>query len=868
MQKLIKLKLWDEMTTLDDLWVRGIVDSDSPSDVYILYNKIYELDDDTLRILGLPTIRLQVMIKVLGNLISSQFNVYWQPSVNGRTWGHWQRYGPFVQLGEEQFLLSSSQLRLIEVLEKALITDEQLTRARFLDRIKKLSDSPNILIDSFVSDEEFNFPEKVGFDVIAGDNTMLQIKPTLLGIDQTIQNVLPDVIGDRIAVNSGNKRTYIYPDKGTQSIYKSVPRMITDSDVPAFIDNPLAYLPDNVEFDEDAFSKRVKGLKVLRSSVMPYIHIEKTDDNGDWFDFAVGATISSDNSAEESVAHNITTAEFEMLVDNAIQNNTPYVLVNGEWIKVDADVGMQFIQKLSKLKELDSREKQHIDRKKLRVVLDIFDNLAGVEYSEEFAREKEKSESDAIYPLPKSLNAILRPYQYQGYTFICANKTSNMGALIADDMGLGKTVQVIAYLAHLLETSQLFPALIVLPAALIDNWIVEFTKFLPSLSLSSIYVHQGSQRTKDSMVIASYGVVLTTYETLARDQVMLGKVHWSVIICDEAQKIKNFKTQAACAAKGMKADMKMALTGTPVENRLAELWSIVDFVQPGLLKSYSWFAKEYERPIQRDDENAEALSNALVKHINPIFLRRTKEAAIGNELPPLTEHQVYVPLSNKQSCIYSQIIDDYSANPKMALACIQKLLSVCGHPALVSDPILDSRILVTEAPKLKATLDLLEGIRDKREKAIVFTKMHRMQSILRLVIYKEFGINAMTINGSVHESRVDIINSFSAVPGFNVIILSPRAAGVGLNIIGANHVIHYTREWNPAVENQATDRVYRIGQTRPVEVYYPICTSDAFITAEVRLNELLNKKKELMKKVIIPSNLDISVEEMADVLAK
>ena len=206
---------------------------------------------------------------------------------------------------------------------------------------------------------------------------------------------------------------------------------------------------------------------------------------------------------------------------------------------------------------------------------------------------------------------------------MCSQYDAQMGSLLADDMGLGKTAQVIAFMLHLRDLGKLKPALIVVPAVLIENWVSEIRKFGPSDIYP--YTHSGPQRYKSPDIINTYEVVITTYETLSRDQMIMGQIHWAFMACDETQKIKNFRTLAACAVKAMNADCRIAMTGTPVENRLGELWSIVDYVQPGLLKEYTWFKKEFEEPIQLHKENAEEKTAELVDLINPIFLRRLKE---------------------------------------------------------------------------------------------------------------------------------------------------------------------------------------------------------------------------------------------------
>jgi len=301
---------------------------------------------------------------------------------------------------------------------------------------------------------------------------------------------------------------------------------------------------------------------------------------------------------------------------------------------------------------------------------------------------------------------------------------------------------------------------------------------------------------------------------------------------------------------------------------LSELWSIVDFVQPGLLDGYKTFKQTYETPISINSEDKDCLVDKLVTQLNPIFIRRTKEDVLSDALPKKEELVVPIEIDYASENFYRMIISDIGSEKQMILATITKLLMLCSHPKLVAggDILEGANELIETSPKLAWTVETLDKIFQKNEKVIIFTKYTKMQAILRYVIYEKFGIDAKIINGDVTGNRAGMVDDFSRIQGASVLILSPRAAGVGLTITAANHVIHYTREWNPAVENQATDRAYRIGQNKPVTVYYPIIRASDFTTVEERLDELLASKRELMKSVIVPANLEIKIDEFADVL--
>lgn len=244
-------------------------------------------------------------------------------------------------------------------------------------------------------------------------------------------------------------------------------------------------------------------------------------------------------------------------------------------------------------------------------------------------------------------------------------------------MGLGKTAQVISLIAYLMENHELQPLLVVVPLAIIENWVQELKKFLPDLDL--IYIHRGPGRLKDHHAIEKYNVTIVGYETLARDQVTFGKIKWSYIICDETQKIKNFNTLASNAVKGMNAEHKIAMTGTPIENNLSELWSIVDFIQPGLLGSHKYFVREYERPLKHAYDAA--LADELIEKIKPVFIRRTKTDVLSEVLPEKEETTIPVELSELQRDMYIDILNQVhngEIDNGMKLASIQKLIEVCS----------------------------------------------------------------------------------------------------------------------------------------------------------------------------------------------
>src|SRR5699024_5283677 len=372
---------------------------------------------------------------------------------------------------------------------------------------------------------------------------------------------------------------------------------------------------------------------------------------------------------------------------------------------------------------------------------------------------------------------------------------------------LGKTIQVIAYLLYLKEQNKLTPTLLVLPKTLIENWVNELHKFTPSIS-KNIYRHIGPNRLKDHQQISSYDIILTTYHTLSRNQMILGRIDWQMVICDEAQAIKNPSTANSNAIKALKNRGRLALTGTPVENNLTELWSIIDFVQPGTLGSLKDFRDEYEDKLE--DESAYSdIQNSIEEKIKYIYLRRTKSGELKDQLPNKIDYKIPVSIGKEQNRLYQGYINQVKTEEISGLQAIQRLKMLCSHPALIDDGLKD--INPKRIPKLLETIKILQRVEKLDEKAIIFTEYRKMQAILKIELLMTFGIEAAVINGASGH-RQSIVDDFNKKSGFDILILSPKAAGTGLTITSANHVIHYTRWWNPAVENQATDRVYRIGQ--------------------------------------------------------
>jgi hypothetical protein len=524
----------------------------------------------------------------------------------------------------------------------------------------------------------------------------------------------------------------------------------------------------------------------------------------------------------------------------------------------------------------------------------LLSNIQGVDFAE--GRSAALSSEGRHPVLPSSLNPAFKllPHQLDGVawlqTLFEASRSFNCrGAVLADDMGLGKTFQLLTLMAWARETTPgIEPMLVVAPVSLLENWKEEAGKFfhpgsLPILTaygddIASLRVPRESidarLRTEDGLTRflkpkwrGDACIVLTTYETLRDLEFSFAAERWSIMVCDEAQKIKNPAAMVTRAAKKQNVAFKIACTGTPVENTLADLWCLFDFVQAGMLGALNDFGRRYRKPIEAHTDEEKARVAELRKLIAPQILRRTK-AEVAKDLPQkiVVESCRKLPLSVKQRELYSRAIEIFkkrsepgaNAPFKNHLGLLHYLRLICTDPrrhglnVFKPEPLAEYRM---HAPKLDWLLTELKGIEQKGEKVIVFCEFRNIQRLLQHYIDQAFGLRPDIINGdtaasaSHAHSRQKRIRAFQEKAGFGVIILSPVAVGFGVNIQAANHVVHYTRPWNPAKEDQATDRAYRIGQTKDVYVYYPVVCAD-FTTFDVKLDRLLEEKRVLAKDML------------------
>ncbi len=448
----------------------------------------------------------------------------------------------------------------------------------------------------------------------------------------------------------------------------------------------------------------------------------------------------------------------------------------------------------------------------------------------------------------------LRDYQSKGVAWLCYLRDAGYGALLADDMGLGKTVQVIAYLLHSRKQADDAPSLIICPTSLLGNWAAELARFAPGLRT---LVHHGAERDGAAAFAARAGcadVILTSYALAWRDHGALCKGAWHSVILDEAQNIKNPFTKQSTHVKRIRASHRVALTGTPIENRLADLWSIVDFLNPGHFPCWQEFNDSFARPIEeRGDSRRAGLLKAAV---GPLMLRRMKtDRGIARELPKKTEQVEWCALTEEQATLYQAVVDETLRAVKdddrmVILAAITKLKQICNHP---SNYLKDTRALAERSGKVERLRDLAASIIENGESCVVFTQFAEMASLLADDLRQRVGAPVGLIHGGIPRAERDrVVAEFQRGGGARILVCSLKVGGTGLNLTAANHAIHFDHWWNPAVETQASDRVHRIGQDRHVFIH-------AFVTRgtlEERIMDLLRSKRALAEAIIGKGALD------------
>lgn len=534
---------------------------------------------------------------------------------------------------------------------------------------------------------------------------------------------------------------------------------------------------------------------------------------------------------------------------------SPLVNVKGHWMHINA---AEIKAVLAFIKQQQKKSATVGDAIKLAIGAGISFDDVDVEVEAEgglgslIQQMKEPARLEELQE-PAGFIGKLRPYQRRGYAWMHFLKRWGFGSCLADDMGLGKTVQTLAMIQKAVTEGESKPVLLVCPTSVLHNWMREAERFTPELK---VLLHHGGKRLRgiDFIELASHQhVVLCSYALLLRDIPELEEIPWSGVILDEAQNIKNSETKQAHAARRLASGYKVALTGTPVENTVGDLWSIMEFLNPGLLGTQNGFRKHFLMPIQvgRDPHAIHRLKRIT----QPFILRRLKtDKSIIDDLPEKIEMNVFCSLTKEQVSLYSAVLKDMERKIQFAegierkgliLATLVKLKQICNHPAQF---LADNSMLTGRSGKLDRLMEIIEEVQANREKVLIFTQFAEMGGLLQRYFEEMLGEEVLFLHGGVSpKHRSEMVQRFQLDgQGPNIFVLSLKAGGVGLNLTAANHVIHYDRWWNPAVENQASDRAFRIGQKKQVQVRKFVAAG----TLEEKINNLIESKRTLAEDVV------------------
>ena len=902
----------------------------SDSEIFMPCEEVCRLDFVEQSLLGLPEpYPFDLEIGSRGTLNEPEFRYNYQFLQPDRKPLHPERIGCVLRLTAEwAYLLTGEQFSLLEELDafnkqEAHDKNFEANLLKFAT-IKGLATQTGAALDRYLNQENVVAPRTVRLRLReAGDG--IEIIPDVDGVDGAKFEEVFDKFPNPEAVYNISQpegaRTRVLFRKEQREALDSVKRFrrVSREELDKIAKQPQAYFnPDIVELDPTtdeplSFSDRVRAIGVYQPKVYPFISPYKSE----W----IPGIIVEDKDGKRTkipVKDQRELDELKGLIDRA--NRTGKKMVtwkDGQLPVSEVERYLPFIEK-----QLKRRKKPPCPDEKLEPpVLIIEENIEDPGYVQPTPDPPVKEPfRHLLEPSPNLKQGVeLLAHQEEGVAWTQQLwEKKYPGGLLADDMGLGKTLQVLCFLEwHNTKYRSQQPYLIVAPIVLLENWQAEYPKFFDGGTLDFITLYgnglqafkreinheipefEGAERIPELRRrrgalevdrLRTAKLVLTTYETVRDFQLDLGLIPWAAVVIDEAQRIKTPGALVTNAVKALKTDFRLALTGTPVENSLMDLWCITDFVAPGYLDSAKNFDRDFCRPLKHPDTDIRALGDQIRQRIGVHFKRRLK-TDILQDLPEkhihVQECQLEMPSNQGDRYVATlQSVHESEStgpeSPNSILRVLHQLRDISDHPLLADSqweevPTPD---LIEQSAKLLVTVKLLKKIADDGEKVILFAERRKTQHLLKRVIQERFGLaNISIVNGdtpgsaqrgnSMKMSRQQAVNRFQAIPGFNAIIMSPLAAGVGLNITEANHVIHYSRWWNPAKEDQASDRVYRIGQTRPVHIYLPMATHPKFPTFDVVLHELLERKRQLSQGTLFPTEqAEVTRTEILDELRR
>ena len=885
--------------------------------IHLPSDEVCRLDFVEQELLALPEpYPFDLEIRSFGTLNEPTFRYNYQFLKPDRKPLHPKRIGCILRLTEEwAYLLTHEQFVLLEELDAFNRREgaDKSFQSNLLEfaKIKGLANQTGAELERYLNQEEIVAPKTVRLRLRESGDTV-EIIPEVAGVDnekfEAVFDKFPNPETTYNLPQPDGGRTRVLFQKKQREALQAVKRYrcVSREQLAEIAKEPQAYFdPEVIELDPTdetpSFSERVREIGIYQPRVYPFVSPYKSQ----W----IPGILVDDGTETQTKIQIKTDAELEKLqqaIEEAKQADQTHLTWEGKKLPVsEVEQHLPFIEKQLKHRKKPSRRP---DEKSETVVLIIEENIDDSDYVETSDSSIEEPFRHLLeFPPNLKQEFKLLPHQEEGLAWAQQLwEKEYPGGLLADDMGLGKTLQVLCFLewhhakSHLQE-SQRKPYLIVAPIALLENWAAEYPKFFDKGTLDFITLYGKELQTfkcdpSDALTphvpeiegaelhrqrgrldvkrLRSADLVLTTYETVRDFQLDLGLIPWATVVIDEAQWIKTPGTLVTNALKALKTDFRLALTGTPVENSLMDLWCITDFVAPGYLDSAKSFNRNFCLPLENPETDIRALGEQVRERIG-IHLKRRLKSDILKELP---EKHIHVEECQKkmpseqvtryqaalQSTQESESAEVQSRN--RILQVLHQLRDISDHPLLADSQWeqLPTSELIAQSAKLIVTVKLLERIVRADEKVILFAERRKTQHLLAHVIREQFSLeNVSIVNGdtpgstqrenSMKMSRQQAVDRFQATSGFNAIVMSPLAAGVGLNITEANHVIHYSRWWNPAKEDQASDRVYRIGQTRPVHVYLPMATHPDFQTFDVILHELLEQKRQLSQGALFPT---------------
>lgn len=887
---------------LENLFIEGKVDKIDMD--YIIHHDIAaSLDINEREVLHLPSVFPYIIsIKNKGNLSNTKFHyVLSFLDFNGKKFINPEINESYIKLSAEvdyifnryQYDVVRNVKRCNEEVKKINHIDALMFNCENLAQIKKSAQKSDIKLNEYLNSKNIIVPDKLSIGIEYNSDGDYLIKPILLETEDGTSEPVKDTASFNQAFKKQEKAnsTYIGADckiyimksdikEGLQEIKDK--GKIKKEDIKRIEKQPKEVFTSKIfDFNLGDYSDRVISIGNFVRKSLPYLCINE----GKWLpEEGVmlrenGTDLQRKDLLPSMNRDNI--IEIMEMLKRAQDNNKSDFFYNGKFYPITECI----IQKATEVFErffgnndvVDNEETvENYTQTKTFLAFNIKDNIDELEY-ESRKRIYEIVSTKMFIGLNKNIQ--LYDHQKKGvqWMFNCWKK-GHRGVLLSDDMGLGKTVQAYTFISSLKLSSpnqNINSVLVVAPVSLLKNWENEFHKFIcPHVFAGVVKLYSGAIRNYrvsdkiDLSPLAKNQLILTTYETLRNYQISMGCIKWSVMIIDEAQKIKNPATMITTAVKAMQYDFAIALTGTPVENTWNDLWSIMDFVAPGKLGSLKQFHQKYQGKIKKaKKELIVTLGEKLQQELFPVFLRRLK-SDILNDLPKKNIIKLELPMPSIQQAAYENVIRNArSYNGKMAKGQILKVIaqlrdvSLCPYLEIYKDTTFmnwDMDKVINSSARLKATFETLDKIRDRDEKVIVFITSRKMQRILKYLIENKYRISIPpAINGSIQsERRQEIIYLFNTTQGFNVLLLSVEAGGVGFNITSANNVIHLSRCWNPAKEDQATDRIYRIGQKKNVNVYLPIAYDNNFskeASFDEKLDNLLEYKRRLSESVLYPT---------------